>query len=491
MDGAATRRTFLQALGAAAGGLALGSGPAFGTPGAWQTAGAGPLVSRLAEFAVGLRFEALPAKAIDNAKAAIRDCLAVTVAGRSEESTRIAAALVRAEGGKPEATVIGQRLKATAMQGAFLNGVASHAHDFDHSFVVGGQPTSPIVSAVMAQGELTGVGGRRLLEAYASGFEIVAGLMFAAQGAGGAGWHANGTVGVFGAAAGCAKLLGLSQPQTEIALAIAASMAGGVQSNFGTMTKPLHVGNAARNGMLAARLAQAGFTANVQTLEAANGYFASYYPGGKVNVAALEELGRAWALERYGVRFKPYPCGGLTHTSIFAAIELRNENAITPELVERVTVEVPTDTAAPLVYVRPRNGLEGKFSMPYLIARALLDGNVTLDTFTDAAVVEPAVLTLLERIEMRPNATLQSGTDGSRPAIVTVRLKDGRTLARQEHFPKGSPQTPMSRDELLGKFRTCVRGVVPNTKAERALVLLDGLENAGSVRALTALLQGG
>src|SRR5262249_1753775 len=155
---------------------------------------------------------------------------------------------------------------------------------------------------------------------------------------------------------------------------------------------------------------------------------------------------------------KPYPCGGLTHTAIFATIRLRNEHQISSQMIEHVDVEVPADTAAPLVYRVPKTGLEGKFSMPYLLARALVDGNVTLETFTDEAVHNPEVLQLLDRVEMKVNPALQSGADGSRPATVTIKLKDGRSQAQEQKFPKGSPQVPMTQDELVAKFRTCTRG---------------------------------
>jgi 2-methylcitrate dehydratase PrpD len=276
-----------------------------------------------------------------------------------------------------------------------------------------------------------------------------------------------------------------------MALAITASMASGVTSNFGTMTKPLHVGQAARNGVLAARLAGSGFTANAQTLEARNGFFDSYYPAGKPDRAPFEDLGRVYAMDKYGVRFKPYPCGGLTHTAIFASIRLRNEHQITADLVEHVDVEVPADTAAPLVYRIPGNGLEGKFSMPYLIARAIIDGKVMLETFTDEAVRDKQVLQLLDRVEMKVDPKLQSGSDGSRPATVTMKLRNGQTHTLHEKFPKGSPQVPMTQDELLAKFRACTRGVLSETSSERALGYIGMLETMANIRPLTRLLAGG
>jgi 2-methylcitrate dehydratase PrpD len=450
----------------------------------------GSAMSKLSGFIANTRYDTIPPRALETAKVAIMDSLGVAIAGAREESAEISGRMIREERAKEEAIIYGQRFKSSAMQAAFVNGTAAHAHDFDHSFVVGGQPTSPIIPAVFALGDALAVSGKQILEAYIIGFEVTARLIFAVQGAGGGGWHANGTIGAFGASAACARLLGLKDSEIEMALGITASMASGVGSNFGTMTKPLHVGLAARNGVFSARLAKAGFTANAQTLEARNGFFDSYYHGGKPDIGVFEDLGRVYALEKYGVRFKPYPCGGLSHTAIFATIRLRNEHQLTPDLVQRVDVEVPADTAAPLVYRVPRTGLEGKFSMPYLIARALLDGKVTLETFTDEAVRKQEVLQLLEKVEMKVDPKLQSGADGSRPATVTIRLKDGQTHSLHQKFPKGSFEVPMTRDELQAKFRACSRGVISDASAERTLAYVDRLETMGSVRPLTELLRG-
>ncbi len=449
----------------------------------------GSVTPKIARFIANTRYDAIPPRALETAKIAIMDSLGVAIAGTREESAEIAGRLVREERAKEEAIIYGQRFKSSAMQAAFVNGTAAHAHDFDHSFVVGGQPTSPVIPAAFALGEALGVNGKQILEAYIVGFEVTARLIFAVQVAGGGGWHANGTIGSFGASAACARLLGLKESEIEMALGITASMASGVSSNFGTMTKPLHVGLAARNGVFSARLAKSGFTANAQTLEARNGFFDSYYHGGKPDTLVFEDLGRVYALEKYGVRFKPYPCGGLSHTAIYATIRLRNEHQLTPDRVAHVDVEVPADTAAPLVYRVPRTGLEGKFSMPYLIARALIDGNVMLETFTDEAVRKQDVLQLLEKVEMKIDPKLQSGADGSRPATVTIRLKDGQTQTLHQRFPKGSPEVPMTRDELQAKFRACSRGVISDASAERTLAYVDRLETMSSIRPLTDLLR--
>ncbi len=449
---------------------------------------AAPLIRTIAGFVNRLHFQDIPARPLEISRTAIMDTLGVSLAGGTEESARVMGRVALEERAKQESTVYGQRFKSSALQAALVNGTAAHAHDFDHSFIRGGQPTAPIIPAIFALGEAQESNGQQILEAYVAGVEVVARLIIAVAGAGGAGWHANNTIGVFGASAGCAKLLGLKEPEIEMALAIAASMGSGLTANFGTMTKPLHVGLAARNGVLSARLAQSGFTANPQVMETRNGFFDSYYQTGKPDLGVFDNINTRYALEEYGVRFKPYPCGGLTHTAIYTTIRLRQEHTISPGSVEHVDIAVPADTAEPLVYREPRTGLEGKFSMPYLIARALTDGDVTLDAFTDDAVRDEDVRQLLQRVDMRVDSGMQAGADGSRPAAVSVRLKNGQTLTAREKFPKGSPQLPMTSAELVAKFRACARGVISDTSIDRALRYIETLETMRRIRPLAALL---
>jgi 2-methylcitrate dehydratase PrpD len=448
------------------------------------------LTSGIARFVANVRYESIPPRALEAAKTAILDCLGVALAGGREESARIAGRLAREEEARQEATIFAQGFKSSAAQAAFVNGIAAHAHDFDHSFVIGGQPTSPIIPAVFCLGEALGASGRQIMEAYVAGFEVAAGLIFSIKGAGVAGWHTNGTIGAFGASAGCARLLALKESEIGTALGITASMSSGVASNFGTMTKPLHVGMAARNGVLSARLAMAGFTANPEALGAGNGFFDSFYPGRKPDLNYFEDLGQTYALEKYGVRLKPYPCGGLAHTAIYAAIELRNEHAITAAMIDRVLVAVPGETATTIAFRVPQTGLEGKFSMGYLVARALADGNVTLGMFTDEAVRDEAVLQLLAKVDMVVDPDLESGSDGSRPAIVTITLKDGRVRTRHEQFPKGSRQVPMSLDELRAKFLGCAHGVLSDVSCDLALEYMSSLETMDRIRPLAELLGG-
>jgi 2-methylcitrate dehydratase PrpD len=448
------------------------------------------ITAKIARFVADAKYEKIPPKAMENAKLAVRDCLGVALAGSKEEDAKICAEIARQEDAKEEASVIGQGFKSSALQAAFANGTAAHAMDFDHSFTLMGQPTAPIIPAIFALGESLGASGRQILEAYTAGFEVTGKLAHSLRDSKHDGWHAPSTLGSFGAAAGCAKLLGLNASKVEMALGIAASMAGGVVSNFGTMTKPLHVGLGARNGVLAAKLAQSGYTANAQAIEAGMGFYKVFHGETTIHSEAVEELGRSYALESDGIRIKPYPCGGLTHQAIDTVLDFRAKHGITPEMVESIDVDVMRHTYERIVFKVPQNGIQGKFCMPYLLARAIIDGRVFIDAFTDSAVREPNVLKLAESVQMRLDNNLPSSGLGSRPCRVTLRLKNGQTYSREVQHSKGGPEVPMTADELKGKFTDCARQTLSESATKRVLDDLNQLEALKDIRPLCQLLLG-
>ena len=448
------------------------------------------VTAKIAQFVVSAKYENLPPKAIETAKVAVRDCLGVALAGSKEEDAKIAAEIARQEEAKEETTVIGQGFKSSALNAALANGTAAHAMDFDHSFTLMGQPTSPIIPATFALGEALGASGRQIIEAYAAGYEVTAKIVHSLRDSEHDGWHAPSTVGVFGAAAACAKLLGLNASQVEMALGMSASMAGGIVANFGTMTKPLHAGLGARNGVLAAKLAAGGYTANGKAIESGFGFYKVLHQGAPIDEKPIEELGQSYALLSDGIRIKPYPCGGLTHQVIDSILEFRAKNGLTPEMVERVDVDVVKHTFERIVFKVPQTSIQGKFCMPYLVARALIDGEVSLHAFTDAAVRDRNVLKLAERVQMNLDNNLKKTDPGGRPCRVTVRLKDGKVLTREAQHSRGSSEFPMSEDELRGKFTQCARETLSADAAERALAQIEGLEKVENVRSLTEILRG-
>ena len=420
------------------------------------------------------------------------DCLGVALAGSRDSAGTLAAQVAAEEGAREEASVIGHGFRTSAQQAAFANGVAAHALDYDHSFYSGGQPMAAVIPAALALAEALGASGRLLMEAYVVGFEVTAKISLSLYTTTQYAWHAPGTMGVVGATAACAKLLALPLEQTRHALGVAVSAAGGVEANFGTMTKPLHVGHAARNAVVAAKLAAAGFTANPQAIEAEVGFYDAYYRVTPGDDSPLDGLGRSWELVESGLRIKAYPCGGLAHTAIDAALSLRAEHfasGIRAEDIESIDVEVTQRTLDRIVFGIPRTELEAKFSMPYLIGRALVGGHVGLDAFTDDAIGDRSVLAAAEKVRMLLGPDLRSSKTG-RPARVTVRLRDGRALSKRVDAPKGGDVVPMTSDELRGKFHECAGRAMTPASADLLLDAIGGLETAPDLQRLTGLLRG-
>ncbi|MGH7796339.1 MAG: MmgE/PrpD family protein [Candidatus Binatia bacterium] len=448
------------------------------------------VTAKIAEFTIALKYDKIPAAAVQTAKTAVRDCLGVALAGSKEEDAKICAEIAREENAKEETTVIGQGFKTSALQAAFANGTAAHALDFDHSFTLMGQPTAPIIPAIFALGEALGSNGRQMIEAYVVGYETTGKLAHSLRDSAHEGWHAPNTLGSFGAAAACGKLLGLSAAQIEMALGITASMAGGVVANFGTMTKPLHVGLGARNGVLAAKLAQGGFTANAKGIEAGMGFYQVLHEGTRVHEGAIEELGQSYALLSDGLRIKPYPCGGLTHQVIDSVLEFRAKHGLTAEMIETVEVDVVKHTFDRIVFRVPQTSIQGKFCMPYLVARAIIDGKVGIDTFTDAAVRDPNVLKLAEKVRMNLDTNLKKTDLSGRPCRVTIRLKNGQTYSREAQHAKGGPEFPMTEAELNAKFFECAKHAIAAESAQQALDYIGKLETLDDIRPLCERLSG-
>ena len=446
--------------------------------------------AQIARFVVDTEFQKIPAQAVKLAKTAMLDCLGVALAGSKESSARICAEIVRQEHAKEESSVIGQGFKSTAIHAAFANGTAAHALDFDHSFTLMGQPTAPIIPAIISLGESLGASGRRCVEAYVAGFETITKLVMSLRQRSEDGWHPPSSFGSFGAGVACAKLQGLNQSQVEMTLGTAASMASGLVCNFGTMSKPLHVGLGARNGVVASKLAQSGFTANNQAIETGLGFYEVFYPGAEPDKRPLEELGKIYELINSGIRIKPYPCGGLTHPAIDGVLEFKTKHGITAEMIESIDVGVARHTFERIVFRVPENGLQGKFSMPYLLARAIIDGRLFLDAFTDSAVKDKNVLRLAEKIQMHLEADLKPTALGSRPCKVTIRLRDGRRFSRQIDYAKGSREAPMTDDELKQKFADCAREALDDKSVERITDYVEHLEALDDIRPLCQLLIG-
>ncbi|MDO8616171.1 MAG: MmgE/PrpD family protein [Dehalococcoidia bacterium] len=446
------------------------------------------VTERLAQFVACTPPEAIPPEARLQARRAVLDTLGVALAGCREEAPRIVAAMAREQGGAPEALVLGHSLRAPAAEAALANGVAAHALDFDDvSASMRGHPSAPLLPGLLALGERLGASGRELTEAFVLGFEVECKLGRAIGEAHYAlGWHATSTFGSIGAAAACARLLRLDAGRTRNALGIAASLASGLRQNFGTMTKPLHAGRAAQNGVVAAQLAARGFTADALALEGESGFLRAAAGGAETGgEAVVRHLGAPWEIIEPGIGVKLYPCCYATHRAIDAALEARGGSD--PALaIDAIAVSVTPGTLIPLLPRPPATGLEAKFSLEYCVVAALLDGRVGRDAFADAAVQRPPVRDVMSRVQIvEVGERMNFPIEGI--AEVRVTTPAGEISARVE-TPRGDPKRPLSWDELAAKFRDCAAEVLPAGRVEKVIALIERLDGLPDVRELTAVL---
>lgn len=447
----------------------------------------------IADFVVATDYEQIPEKAVDIAKLAILDTLGTALAGADEPAVEIISEYARDISGKPEAGVIAKGFKTSAPLAALINGTSGHVLDYDDaSYSTLGHPTVVLLPAILALAETRKLSGAAIIEAYVLGFEVAAriasGLGFDAYAAG---WHCTSSVGVMGAAAAGAKILKLDSTQVRNALGIAGSLASGLRQNFGTMTKPLHAGVAAQNGVMSVLLARKGFTSDANILEAPLGYAHVYSPKGDPTRMA-KALGNPFDIVSNGLSFKPYPSCRFTHHLIDAVLHLVNQHDIAAGDVAAVDCRISPVVTQVLIHHHPKTALEGKFSLEYCVARALLDKDVCLAHFTNEKVSAKEIQRMLPRIGYThvPDDTPQKlGQGGAMPpAEVRLILRNGLELQHRVVTPKGDPQNPMTPEELTVKFRDCAGRVLAPQKIDRCLDILLNLESLKDVRALMEIV---
>ena len=447
------------------------------------------MTARLAEFIATTSLADCPDDVRAQTRRATLDTLGVMLAGAAEPVARSVRAVARADGSLPLCTVFGTTLRASTAWAALANGAAGHAHDFDDTnFALMGHPSVPLLAAALASAEAETADGAAVAVAYVLGFEIDAALGLAVNPAHYTrGWHATSSIGTLGCAAAAARLLGLDASQTRHALGIAASLASGLKENFGSMTKPLHAGHAAHNGVRAAQLAREGMTASDSALEGRQGYLAAF--SGATD-AALEGLGRRWELTASGIAVKPYPSCALTHSAIDALVELRARHRIAAANVAAVEVGVNAVVPDVLRHARPANGLERKFSMQYCAAAALARGPLGLADFEDGPVADAATRLLMDRVHMVIDPTLPHELEQQAWTRVTVRLTDGTTFEEKPRGASGHPTAPLTDAELRAKFLACAAPVIGADAAEGVADQIAHLEDIPDIRALTSRLVG-
>jgi 2-methylcitrate dehydratase PrpD len=438
----------------------------------------------LASRIVAFRYQNLPEAAIRAAKAAILDTIGVTLAGAADTSTKIVEHVLGVGSGTGTSLVFGSHRRTTSLDAALINGTAAHALDFDDcSDTMGGHPSAPVLPALLALAEEVDASGRDVLTAYIAGIEteirIARGVNFHHYDKG---WHPTATLGIFGAAAACARLLGLVEERVATALSLSVSLASGVKANFGTMTKPLHVGHCARNGLLGALLAHHGFTANLDAFEHKQGFLNVFNGAGTFDIARIFDH---WAdpleIVTPGLAIKQYPCCASTHPAIDAMIEISSIDRFDPERASKIDVRIHARRLAHTNRPNPHSALEAKFSLQYCLARALMHGKVVLEHFEGMAFRDQQVRRLMKHIEAAP-------FDLSNPltAEVVVTLSGGESHASKLRAARAESSAHAISPELLrAKFENCAGKVLSPAQISHLQDLIQRLEQLSSVRKLT------
>jgi len=453
------------------------------------------IAHQIAERIHSLRYDDLSPTALEWTNHAFIDTIGCSLAGMAEQAPRILMAVPGVADAPGPATIWAADRKTSVLDATLINGTASHALDYDDvSGVMGGHPSAMLIPASIALGESLNSTGRDLVLAYVVGYEaecrIARGVHFHHYDKG---WHPTATIGIFGTVAAASRLLNLTVEQTAVALGLAASLACGLKASFGTMTKPLHVGHASRNGLFAAYMARGGFTANPGAFEHKQGFLDVFNGPGTYDPAKMLKDWYA-PLECEGggePTLKPYPCCGSTHASVNRAILLARTHDIRPNDIETVDVMPQRRRLPHTNNPDPHGALEAKFSIQYCVARALTDRAVRLNHFENDAENDPVVRALLPRIDARPHPGMQDDGPYQWGSEVVVHTKDGRRLAsRVDDYERCGPGGQMmSRDELWTKFSDCAERALPKASIAPLFDKLSSITNVAEVTELTTLLR--
>ncbi len=454
-----------------------------------------------AAFVFKLRLEDLPSEALRIAKRCILDGLGLILAGSNQKCAEIIRKHCLEIGQPKESTILGKRpVKVPAAFAALANGTAGHAMDWDDTqlsltpdriYGLLTHPTIPPLVAIIALAEKLGqVSGKNFLTAFLAGFEIECKIAEAIRPDHYKnGFHTSGTVGTFGSAVAAAKLIELTDTQLRHTIGLASSMGSGIRVNFGTMTKPLHVGRAAYNGLMAAMLARDGFEANMDALDGPWGFF-QVLGGGFDAEKIVGCFGNPHSIIYPGVSIKPYPCGVLTHPSMDAMLAVVVENDIKPDEIQSAVLYAGSNILNPIRYPIANDELEAKFCMPFLLSAIAISRKAGVREFTPEFVRSPKVQTLMRNIRTEFDPEIEAkGWDKIRSKL-EVNLKNGRKIVREaDERYRGGPDHPLSDEELCGKFTDCTEALLEPEKREDIIKTIATLEQLDNIEKLLSMVK--
>lgn len=414
------------------------------------------LTSELGRFLETIRFEAIPDEAIELASLGFTDTLGVIMAGIAEPIVNMVHSEIATGPAPRQARACLSDLWVSAPDAALVNGTAAHALDYDDQALTG-HPSAVLCSAILAEGEHLGSTGREMATAYVAGYEVWSELVRRNTAYHVKGWHPTSVFGVVAAAASMAVLRKLPADRASAALAMAASHSSGLAVNFGTMTKPYHVGMAARAGVISARLAATGATASKVAFEHPRGFLTAYSPTMEADRTSDVRLGEHWDILSHRLCIKRYPTCYFMHRSFAATAEMLRGKNISPDAVESVVVTMGRGQLAVLVNEKPQTAHEARFSGHFAMATAVITGKMTVDELTDEVVQRQDIQAFFPKVSFDPIDEYDSRDPAHSPYDrVVIRLKSGETLdtGKVTKIP-GHAYSPLTTDELWEKFREC------------------------------------
>ncbi len=442
----------------------------------------------ISHYALGLKREDIPNRAWKNAKIFFTDAVGCIIAGANEIPSNIASDYAAEFGGKPVCSVIGKKnIKTDPYNAITINGISAHFHDVDDVLVsIDGHPSVVILPAVLAAAEIVGATGEETLMAYITGVEVLKliGIGFNKNARYySIGWHSTATLGIFGATAAVGRLFGLTESQLVNALGIAASESSGLKGNFGTMVKPLHAGRAGAKAFYAVQIAKRGYISNPVIMEGSEGFAHVTVKTIDVNDVEKAMKENISAFIDPGLSMKAWPCCKQNHSAINAVQNLRTEYSFNAADVEKVECLVQPVSFDCLKYKAPTTKLQGKFSIQYNVALAILKGNVTLEDFDGTNIEDPEIFGLMKKISIEIDDSIAGGTynNGRYDSIVKIHLKDGRTLEDWVVYAKGDPSNMMGQQEVMDKFLSCISRACNKNKLQQVWDNVSGIDKLSRV----------
>lgn len=454
---------------------------------------------RLADFAAALRYEDLPEDVVAAARQSIMDNIGCMLAARDVASVKIVVDMVRSFGGAGQATIIGYWEKFPAPWAAYCNGVADHSIELDdhishiHSL---NHPGVVSVPPALALGEYLHVNGKEFITAVVLGYEITCRINRTVPPGFEnyeLGFHGTAITGPFGAAVLSGRLMGLSADQIATAMGIIGSLTSGSREYkaSGAWTKRMHAGNASKSGILAALLAQKGFTGPHSILEGRHGFLNSYFRKGNYDISVLtDQLGSSWEIRN--IIYKPFACAGVLHSPATAALNLKNKYGIKAHEISRIEVRTSAklmrEYGEPFdVKTSPRGVVDAQFSLPFTIALIFCNGSAMADDYTEATIADERIQRVARLVKIIPDPEIEKGWPTKEPSEVTVHTLEGRVLTERVACAKGSLDNPMSGEELVEKYKILAAKVLTQEQISRSIEFFMNLENEADISNLMGI----